>query len=239
MQNTSIVSQKQRDVELRDLFENVIKSNGDDLTKAVMDYITYLSNEFKSNASSVVGDKTVAADDPELKYLNTILGWSNENKKLMPLATKIKNADKTNVNSFFSIEYDGDSMSIPYGGNSNIDTSTGYDELISKFADIYIRNLMPNGVVYKGKKETIQDMYMTLSSILNTMARGNIEVSDSSPFVNGSVTKALNDVSDFVSSVYADVDVDIDMCDNIYSIIKAIEKKCSEIIDEYMKENCL
>ena len=239
VQNTSIVSQKQRDVELRDLFENVIKSNGDDLIKAVMDYITYLSNEFKSNASSVVGDKTVAADDPELKYLNTILGWSNENKKLMPLATKIKNADKTNVNSFFSIEYDGDSMSIPYGGNSNIDTSTGYDELISKFADIYIRNLMPNGVVYKGKKETIQDMYITLSSILNTIARGNIEVSDSSPFVNGSVTKALNDVSDFVSSVYADVDVDIDMCDNIYTTIKTIEKKCSEIVDEYMKENCL
>ena len=239
VQNTSIVSQKQRDVELRDLFENVIKSNGDDLIRAVMDYITYLSNEFKSNASSVVGDKTVAADDPELKYLNTILGWSNENKKLMPLATKIKNADKTNVNSFFSIEYNGDSMSIPYGGNSNIDTSTGYDELISKFADIYIRNLMPNGVVYKGKKETIQDMYMTLSSILNTMARGNIEVSDSSPFVNGSVNKALNDVSDFVSSVYADVDVDIDMCDNIYTTIKAIEKKCSEIVDEYMKENCL
>ena len=239
VQNTSIVSQKQRDVELRDLFENVIKSNGDDLTKAVMDYITYLSNEFKSNASSVVGDKTVAADDPELKYLNTILGWSNENKKLMPLATKIKNADKTNVNSFFSIEYDGDSMSIPYGGNSNIDTSTGYDELISKFADIYIRNLMPNGVVYKGKKETIQDMYMTLSSILNTIARGNIEVSDSSPFVNGSVTKALNDVSDFVSSVYADVDVDIDMCDNIYTTIKSIENKCYEIVDEYMKENCL
>ena len=239
VQNTSIVSSNQRDVDLRDLFENVIKSNGDDLIKAVMDYITYLSNEFKSNVSSVVGDKTVAADDTELKYLNAILEWSNKNKKLMPLATKIKNADKTNVNSFFSIEYDGDSMSIPYGGNSNIDTSTGYDELISKFADIYIKNLMPNEVVYKGKKETIQDIYMTLNSILNTMSRGNIEVSDSSPFVNGSVIKAINDVSDFVTSVSADADVDSEMCENIYVTISNIKAKCETIVEQYMKENCL
>lgn len=239
VQNTSIVSQKKRDVDLRDLFEKVINSTGDDLINAVMNYITYLSDEFKNNANSVVGDKTVASDDPELKYLKTILEWSKENKKLMPLATKIKNADKTNVNSFFSIEYDGDSMSIPYGGNSNIDTSTGYDELISKFADIYIKNLMPSEVVYKGKKETVQDIYMTLSSILNTMSRGNIEVSDSSPFINGSVINALNDVSNFVIGVSADADVDSDMCEKIYVTIGNIKAKCETIVAKYMEENCL